>query len=107
MCDKTALLTGLLLHIYCLLGINWFLMPRSYDKVVLALVCKWLWKHVRHFQITLEHACRVIVIGASVVFFKNPMSLQSKVCTGIALAGVLAYSQVKRLRGQAKKAAAA
>jgi hypothetical protein len=76
-------------------------------RVVLALVCKWLWKHVRHFQITLEHVCRVIVIAASVVFFKNPMSLQSKVCTGIALAGVLAYSQVKRLRGQAKKAAAA
>jgi solute carrier family 35 protein E1 len=49
----------------------------------------------------------VIVIAASVIFFKNPMSLQSKVCTGIALAGVLAYSQVKRIRKQVKKAATA
>lgn len=47
------------------------------------------------------------MIVASVVFLKNPMSIQSAACTGVALGGVFAYSQVKRIRGEQKKAAAA
>ena len=39
---------------------------------------------------------RVIVIVASVLFFRNPMGTQNMVGTAIALAGVFAYSQVKR-----------
>jgi solute carrier family 35 protein E1 len=39
---------------------------------------------------------RVIVIVASVLFFRNPMGIQNMVGTAIALAGVFAYSQVKR-----------
>ena len=46
--------------------------------------------------------CRVIVILASIIVFKNPMPLQTKVCTAIALSGVFAYSQVKRIRGDGK-----
>ncbi len=49
---------------------------------------------------------RVIVIVASVVAFNHPMSQQNMIGTGVALAGVFAYSQVKRLSGKAKKAAA-
>lgn len=41
--------------------------------------------------------CRVIVIVASVIVFKNPMSMQTKISTMVALAGVFAYSQAKRL----------
>jgi solute carrier family 35, member E1 len=48
----------------------------------------------------------VIVIIASVIVFQNPMSTQSKICTMIALAGVFAYSQAKRLTGKAKAAPA-
>ena len=47
---------------------------------------------------------RVVVIAASVVFFKNPMSSQSLVGTAIALGGVFAYSQVKRAQGKTKAA---
>lgn len=54
-----------------------------------------------------RRACRILVIVASVVFLKNPMSVQSAACTGVALGGVFAYSQVKRIRGEQKKAAAA
>jgi solute carrier family 35 protein E1 len=39
---------------------------------------------------------RVIVIVASVIFFKNPVSQQNVIGTSIALAGLFAYSQVKR-----------
>jgi solute carrier family 35, member E1 len=49
---------------------------------------------------------RVIVIVASVLFFRNPMGTQNMVGTGIALAGVFAYSQVKRGQNAAKAAAA-
>ncbi|KXZ55452.1 hypothetical protein GPECTOR_2g1001 [Gonium pectorale] len=47
---------------------------------------------------------RVVVIAASVVFFRNPVSLQNALGTALALAGVFAYGQVKRKAG--KKAAA-
>ncbi|KAK9846393.1 hypothetical protein WJX81_002918 [Elliptochloris bilobata] len=47
---------------------------------------------------------RVIVIVASVIFFQNPMGRQNQIGTAIALGGVFAYSQVKRLQ---KKPAAA
>ncbi|CAL8460892.1 g423 [Coccomyxa elongata] len=51
---------------------------------------------------------RVIVIVASVLFFQNPMGRQNMIGTGIALAGVFAYSQVKRIQtANARKAAAA
>lgn len=49
---------------------------------------------------------RVIVIVASVIVFKNPMSQQNMIGTGIALAGVFGYSQVKRLSGKKKVATA-
>eukprot|EP00892_Ulva_mutabilis_P005869 jgi/Ulvmu1/3654/UM017_0068.1 len=42
---------------------------------------------------------RVVVIVASVFFFKNPISTQSAAFTGIALLGVFAYSQAKRIYG--------
>ncbi|CAK0747801.1 holo-[acyl-carrier-protein] synthase [Coccomyxa viridis] len=45
---------------------------------------------------------RVIVIVASVIFFQNPMSQQNMLGTGIALAGVFAYSQVKRSQSKKK-----
>lgn len=38
---------------------------------------------------------RVVVIVASVFFFRNPVSLLNASGTGIALAGVFAYSQVR------------
>lgn len=48
---------------------------------------------------------RVIVIVASVFFFGNSMSAQNILGTSIALVGVFAYSQVKRLtKSQAAKA---
>ena len=45
---------------------------------------------------------RVVVIVASVFFFKNPISTQSAMFTGVALAGVFAYSQAKRIYGSIK-----
>jgi solute carrier family 35, member E1 len=45
---------------------------------------------------------RVVVIVASVLFFKNPISTQSAICTGVALVGVFAYSQAKRIFGSIK-----
>ncbi|EIE22016.1 Tpt phosphate/phosphoenolpyruvate translocator [Coccomyxa subellipsoidea C-169] len=51
---------------------------------------------------------RVIVIVASVLFFQNPMGRQNMIGTAIALAGVFAYSQVKRIQvSNSRKAAAA
>jgi len=47
---------------------------------------------------------RVIVIVASVIVFQNPMSRQNMLGTAVALAGVFAYSQVKRLSGKKKAA---
>eukprot|EP00892_Ulva_mutabilis_P010073 jgi/Ulvmu1/7438/UM036_0099.1 len=46
---------------------------------------------------------RVIVIVASVIVFKNPMSTQTMISTMVALAGVFAYSQAKRLTGKPAK----
>lgn len=45
---------------------------------------------------------RVVVIVASVFFFKNPISAQSAMFTGVALFGVFAYSQAKRIYGSIK-----
>jgi len=50
---------------------------------------------------------RVIVIIASVLVFKNPMSQQNMIGTAVALAGVFAYSQVKRMSGKKAKPATA
>jgi solute carrier family 35 protein E1 len=47
---------------------------------------------------------RVIVIVTSVIVFQNPMSRQNMIGTAVALAGVFAYSQVKRLSGKKKAA---
>ena len=44
--------------------------------------------------------CRVVVIVASVVVFRNPMSMQTALCTLMALGGVFAYSQVKRMKAK-------
>jgi solute carrier family 35 protein E1 len=44
---------------------------------------------------------RVIVIVASVVAFQHPVSQQNAVGTALALAGVFAYSQAKRLKPKA------
>ena len=41
---------------------------------------------------------RVVVIVVSVLVFRNPMSQQAAISTGVALAGVAAYSQVKRFK---------
>lgn len=49
---------------------------------------------------------RVIVIVASVLFFRNPMGTQNMVGTAVALAGVFAYSQVKRGQNAAAAKAA-
>ena len=43
---------------------------------------------------------RVVVIVASVVAFRNPVSAVNGIGTAIALAGVFIYSQVKRLSGK-------
>jgi len=45
---------------------------------------------------------RVVVIVSSVVVFQTPVSLLNGVGTAIALSGVFAYSQVKRLTGKKK-----
>ena len=71
-------------------------------------------KHVivarNHVIVAVNHVkdamCRVVVIVASVVVFRNPMSLQTALCTLVALSGVFAYSQVKRLKAAAKAATA-
>lgn len=47
---------------------------------------------------------RVIVIVASVIVFQNPMSRQNMLGTTVALGGVFAYSQVKRLSNKTKAA---
>ncbi|MEW5310472.1 MAG: hypothetical protein WDW38_002269 [Sanguina aurantia] len=44
---------------------------------------------------------RVIVIVASLLAFQNPMSMHSAVGTGVALLGVFAYSQIKRVKQKA------
>jgi len=51
---------------------------------------------------------RVVVILASIVVFQNPVTRQGAIGTAIALAGVFAYSQAKRLgkKGSASKASA-
>ncbi|KAI7747421.1 hypothetical protein M8C21_014990, partial [Ambrosia artemisiifolia] len=41
---------------------------------------------------------RVVVIVASIFFFRTPISLTNSIGTGIALAGVFLYSQVKRIK---------
>ena len=43
---------------------------------------------------------RVVVIIASVIAFRNPVSAVNGIGTAIALAGVFIYSQVKRLSGK-------
>lgn len=45
---------------------------------------------------------RVVVIVAAVLFFKNPVTTQSMIFTGVALFGVFAYSQAKRIYGSIK-----
>lgn len=40
---------------------------------------------------------RVIIIVASVIVFRNPVTTQNAIGTAVALAGVFVYSQVKRL----------
>jgi len=47
---------------------------------------------------------RIVVIVASVLFFRNPVSPLNALGTAIALAGVFAYSQVKVLEGKKKAA---
>ncbi|KAI3512905.1 hypothetical protein L1887_20227 [Cichorium endivia] len=41
---------------------------------------------------------RVVVIVSSIFFFRTPISLSNSIGTGIALAGVFLYSQVKRIK---------
>mmetsp|Transcript_33598 Transcript_33598/g.72624 ORF Transcript_33598/g.72624 Transcript_33598/m.72624 type:complete len:406 (-) Transcript_33598:384-1601(-) len=45
---------------------------------------------------------RVVVITSSVIFFATPVSLLNGIGTAMALSGVFAYSQVKRLAGKKK-----
>eukprot|EP00241_Pyramimonas_parkeae_P005782 CAMPEP_0114247812 /NCGR_PEP_ID=MMETSP0058-20121206/13225_1 /TAXON_ID=36894 /ORGANISM="Pyramimonas parkeae, CCMP726" /LENGTH=397 /DNA_ID=CAMNT_0001361149 /DNA_START=65 /DNA_END=1261 /DNA_ORIENTATION=+ len=45
---------------------------------------------------------RVVVIVSSVIFFRSPVSPLNAVGTAIALAGVFAYSQVKKMSGKKK-----
>eukprot|EP00250_Pteridium_aquilinum_P035284 c9076_g1_i1 orf=392-1624(-) len=46
---------------------------------------------------------RVVVIVASVLFFRTPVSLINGVGTGIALSGVFAYSRVKQIKKKPEK----
>lgn len=46
---------------------------------------------------------RVVVIVASVIFFSNPVSMQNAVGTAVALGGVFAYSQVKKMERKRKE----
>ncbi|KDD75356.1 hypothetical protein H632_c725p0, partial [Helicosporidium sp. ATCC 50920] len=48
---------------------------------------------------------RVVVIVTSVLIFRNPVTPQNALGTGIALAGVFFYSQVKRLATSKSKTA--
>ena len=50
---------------------------------------------------------RVVVIASSILVFRNPVTQQNLVGTAVALAGVFAYSQVKRGAGKAPLAAKA
>lgn len=47
---------------------------------------------------------RVVVIVSSVLFFRTPVSPINALGTGIALAGVFFYSQIKRIKPKAKEA---
>ncbi|TKW32498.1 hypothetical protein SEVIR_2G172000v4 [Setaria viridis] len=47
---------------------------------------------------------RVVVIVTSVLFFRTPVSPVNSLGTGVALAGVFLYSQLKRLKPKAKAA---
>lgn len=47
---------------------------------------------------------RVVVIASSILVFRNPVTQQNLIGTAIALAGVFAYSQVKRIKPKAKAA---
>ncbi|CAH1428470.1 unnamed protein product [Lactuca virosa] len=47
---------------------------------------------------------RVVVIVTSVLFFRTPVSPINSIGTGVALAGVFLYSQVKRLKPKTKTA---
>ena len=45
---------------------------------------------------------RVVVIVSSVIVFQTPVSMLNAIGTAVALSGVFAYSQVKRLAGKKK-----
>ncbi|KAL4443710.1 hypothetical protein ABPG75_011447 [Micractinium tetrahymenae] len=47
---------------------------------------------------------RVVVIASSILVFRNPVTQQNLIGTAIALAGVFAYSQVKRIKPKTKAA---
>ena len=49
---------------------------------------------------------RVVVIASSILVFRNPVTTQNLAGTALALAGVFAYSQVKKAGGKAKPKAA-
>ena len=48
---------------------------------------------------------RIIVIVASVIVFRNPVTTTNAIGTALALFGVFAYSQVKRFSGKKKATA--
>lgn len=48
---------------------------------------------------------RVVIIAASLLVFRNPVTTQNLLGTAMALGGVFLYSQVKRAQGKEAKAA--
>jgi len=84
-------------------------------KIFMAGVCFHAYQQVSYMVLervsTVSHSVgkcvkSVVVIVASIIVFKNPVSPLNALGTGIALAGVYVYGTVKRKERQAKYEAA-
>lgn len=98
------------------LGLGTAAIDKVYERLLLAGLCFHGYQQLSYLILSrmspvshsVGNSCkRVAVIVASLLFFHNPISTQNAVGTAMALAGVFLYSQVKRLQGDKKKAAAA
>lgn len=81
-----------------------------YQRALLSAVCFHAYQQVSYMILQrvspVTHSIgnsvkRVVVIASSILVFRNPVTQQNLVGTAIALAGVFAYSQVKRGAGKA------
>ena len=78
-----------------------------YQRMVLSAICFHAYQQVSYMILQrvspVTHSIgncvkRVVVIASSILVFRNPVTQQNLLGTAIALAGVFAYSQVKRMK---------